>query len=94
MRGGRRDLFAGAALLACAIFLPFAFDDRYAITQTTLFFLWATVVTQWNLVLGVGGVFSLAQMALFAFGAMARRCSAITAAGRCGWRCQPPLSER
>jgi len=43
--------------------------DRYLITQTTLFFIWATVVTQWNLVLGVGGAFSLAQMALFACGA-------------------------
>jgi branched-chain amino acid transport system permease protein len=69
MRGARRDLFVGAALLACAIVVPFAFGDRYAITQATLFFLWATVVTQWNLALGVGGVFTLAQMALFAFGA-------------------------
>eukprot|EP01036_Dinobryon_divergens_P043453 gene43453-57840_t len=37
----------------------------------TLFFIWAIVVTQWNLVLGVGGIFSLAQMALFAVGAYA-----------------------
>ena len=49
--------------------MPFAAPDRYVITQATLFFIWATVVTQWNLVLGVGGVFSLAQMALFAVGA-------------------------
>ena len=44
---------------------------RYIITQMTLFFIWAIVVTQWNLVLGVGGIFSLAQMALFAVGAYA-----------------------
>jgi branched-chain amino acid transport system permease protein len=69
MTSGRRDILAGAAVLGCAIAVPFVFSDRYLITQTTLFFLWATVVTQWNLVLGVGGVFSLAQMALFAFGA-------------------------
>ncbi len=57
------------ALLFCALIVPFAAPDRYVITQATLFFLWATVVTQWNLVLGVGGVFSLAQMVLFAVGA-------------------------
>ena len=42
---------------------------RYIITQITLFFIWGVVVTQWNLVLGVAGIFSLAQMALFAVGA-------------------------
>ena len=66
MSGARRDLLAGMALLFCALIVPFAAPDRYVITQATLFFLWATVVTQWNLVLGVGGVFSLAQMVLFA----------------------------
>ncbi len=68
MKGGRRDLFVGGALLACAIAAPFVFPDRYFTTQVTLFFIWATVVTQWNLVLGIGGIFSLAQMALFACG--------------------------
>jgi len=65
----QRNKLAGVAMLGCAIALPFVFPDRYAITQTTLFFVWATVVTQWNLVLGVGGIFSLAQMTLFACGA-------------------------
>ena len=36
-----------------------------------MFFIWATVVTQWNLVFGVAGIFSLAQMAIFAFGGYA-----------------------
>jgi branched-chain amino acid transport system permease protein len=49
--------------------LPAFVDTRYVITTLTLFFIWSVVVTQWNLVLGVAGIFSLAQMALFAFGA-------------------------
>ena len=69
MTAGRRDLLIGAVLVACAAAMPFVFPARYVITQSTVFFIWATVVTQWNLVLGVGGVFSLAQMALFACGA-------------------------
>ena len=71
MSAGRRDLAIGLLLLAAAIALPFVTGVRYYITQATIFFIWATVVTQWNLVLGVGGIFSLAQMALFACGAYA-----------------------
>ena len=51
--------------------MPLLVGTRYIITQMTLFFIWTIVVTQWNLVLGVGGIFSLAQMALFAVGAYA-----------------------
>jgi branched-chain amino acid transport system permease protein len=69
MSKAMRDWVVGAALLVCAAVVPFVTHDRYIVTQTTLFFIWATVVTQWNLVFGVGGIFSLAQMALFAFGA-------------------------
>lgn len=64
-----QDLRIGLVLLIFAIAVPFVLDERYAITQITLFFIWATVVTQWNLVFGVAGIFSLAQMALFAVGA-------------------------
>ena len=69
MRQRKGGLVLGAALLLAAALLPFAVDTRYVITQMTVFFIWATVVTQWNLVFGVAGVFSLAQMALFAVGA-------------------------
>lgn len=65
----RRDLLVGLAVLALAIAVPIVFQTRYVVTQATLFFIWAIVVTQWNLVLGVGGIFSLAQMAIFACGA-------------------------
>jgi len=67
----RRDIVIGLVLLALAAAMPLVFTTRYIITQATLFFIWAVVVTQWNLVLGVGGIFSLAQMAIFASGAYA-----------------------
>jgi hypothetical protein len=67
----RRDILVCLALAAVMALLPFLVGTRYIITQMTLFFIWAVVVTQWNLVLGVAGIFSLAQMALFAVGAYA-----------------------
>jgi branched-chain amino acid transport system permease protein len=67
----RRDILIGLACLAAAMLVPFLFGGRYIVTQSTVFFIWAIVVVQWNLVLGVGGIFSLAQMALFATGAYA-----------------------
>jgi branched-chain amino acid transport system permease protein len=71
MTSVRRDLTIGLACLGVATAVPFLFPGRYIVTQSTLFFIWAIVVVQWNLVLGVGGIFSLAQMALFATGAYA-----------------------
>jgi len=65
----RRDVLVTVLLVALAAIVPFLISTRYIVTQTTLFFIWAIVVTQWNLVLGVAGIFSLAQMALFAAGA-------------------------
>lgn len=67
----RRDLLVGLFLLGLAACVPLLGPGRYVTTQSTLFFVWAVVVVQWNLVLGVGGIFSLAQMALFATGAYA-----------------------
>ena len=64
----KRDLVIGTVLLALFIIIPLTSPSRYTISQLTLFFLWATVVTQWNLVFGVAGIFSLGHMALFAFG--------------------------
>jgi branched-chain amino acid transport system permease protein len=71
MTGWKHHLIAGAVLVAVAAVIPFLFPVRYVITQITVFFVWAVVVTQWNLVFGVAGIFSLAQMALFACGAYA-----------------------
>ena len=71
MTDAKRHVLVGLALFAVAIALPFFLPGRYIIGQLTLFFIWATVVTQWNLVFGVAGIFSLAQMAIFAFGGYA-----------------------
>jgi branched-chain amino acid transport system permease protein len=67
----RRDILIALALAAVLALVPLLTGTRYVLTQMTLFFIWAIVVTQWNLVLGVAGIFSLAQMALFATGAYA-----------------------
>lgn len=71
MSARTRDIVITIALALVLAVVPFVIGTRYIITQMTLFFIWAIVVTQWNLVLGVAGIFSLAQMALFAVGAYA-----------------------
>lgn len=67
----RKDLLVAACVTVAAVTIPFLVDARYVITQATVLFIWATVVVQWNLVFGIAGIFSLAQMALFAVGAYA-----------------------
>lgn len=67
-QSGRRDLALAIALLAIFVALPFVFPTRYLIGQGVTLFLWITVVSQWNLVFGVAGIFSLGQMAVFAVG--------------------------
>ncbi|TMJ39222.1 MAG: branched-chain amino acid ABC transporter permease, partial [Alphaproteobacteria bacterium] len=67
----RRDIIIGLICLLVALLVPVVLGGRYIVTQATVFFVWAIVVVQWNLVLGIGGIFSLAQMALFATGAYA-----------------------
>lgn len=65
----RHDIVAWVLIVLGLAAIPLLVDSRYWITTVTLFFLWATVATQWNLVLGLAGIFSLAQLALFAVGA-------------------------
>jgi hypothetical protein len=69
MTSGKRDLVILLVLVLAMATVPAFVGTRYIITTLTLFFIWTIVVTQWNLVLGVAGIFSLAQMALFAVGA-------------------------
>lgn len=71
MSAAKRDILIAIVLAVLLALVPLLVGTRYIITQMTLFFIWTIVVTQWNLVLGVGGIFSLAQMALFAVGAYA-----------------------
>jgi branched-chain amino acid transport system permease protein len=61
----------GVALLMAVIF-PLAATQlstgRFILHLCILFFGWGIVVQSWNLILGVGGIFSFAQVALFAIG--------------------------
>ena len=57
-----------AALIAAAVALPMFVDSRYVLGQIILALFYATIASQWNLLFGFAGVFSLAQMAFFAFG--------------------------
>lgn len=61
-------LVIGCIVLVVAAALPFFVDSRYVIGQITLALFYAIVASQWNLLFGFSGVFSLAQMALFGFG--------------------------
>ncbi|MEO1194264.1 MAG: branched-chain amino acid ABC transporter permease [Pseudomonadota bacterium] len=64
-----RDLLVAVFFLALFAAMPFLLDGRYYLGQIILVFFYAIVASQWNLVFGMAGIFSLAQMALFAFGA-------------------------
>ncbi len=66
-----RDLVVAFLFLALFVALPFLLPGRYYLGQIILVFFYAIVASQWNLVFGMAGIFSLAQMALFAFGAYA-----------------------
>lgn len=62
------DLLIAVALFAAALAAPFLIDSRYVLGQLILTMVWASVAVQWNLIFGYAGVFSLAQMAIFAVG--------------------------
>ena len=64
----QRDYFLILVLALIGIVLPYFVGSRYTISQLTLFMIWATVVSQWNIVMGFAGIFSLAQLLLFAIG--------------------------
>ena len=67
----KTDLAITAVLIAIAIALPFFVDSRYVMGQIVLALFYATIASQWNLLFGFSGIFSLAQMAIFAFGGYA-----------------------
>lgn len=63
-----RDAIFGGVLLAIAIIIPFLDPGIYFVKQLTLLFIWTAAVTQWNLVFGVAGIWTLAHMVIFATG--------------------------
>lgn len=64
----RTQLLIGLVALAALIAVPFLTDSRYIVGQVLLGLFYAAIASQWNLLFGFAGVFSLAQMALFGFG--------------------------
>ena len=63
-----RDAIFGGVLLAIALIIPFLDPGIYFVKQLTLLFIWTAAVTQWNLVFGVAGIWTLAHMVIFATG--------------------------
>ncbi|RUM98156.1 branched-chain amino acid ABC transporter permease [Pseudaminobacter arsenicus] len=64
----RQHVLLYFSLLIALALVPAVDSSRYLLGQLTLFLIWVGVVTQWNLVFGVAGIFSLAQMMVFAIG--------------------------
>ena len=64
----KRDYIIFAVLLGLAIAYPWINPPRYLLASVLLMFCYATVVSQWNLVFGLAGIFSLGQVAIFASG--------------------------
>lgn len=67
-RAIRTDLIISLAVIAVAVALPFFIDSRYVLGQVVLALFYAIIASQWNLLFGFAGIFSLAQMAIYAFG--------------------------
>lgn len=64
----RLDIAIGLVFLIIAVAAPFMIDSKYLIGQLIVGLFWASIAAQWNLLFGYAGVFSLAQMAVFAMG--------------------------
>ena len=65
----RKNLKIAVAVAALFALLPLVVTERYLLGEVIVFFIWAIVASQWNLIMGHAGVFSLAQLFLFACGA-------------------------
>jgi len=59
------------ALLAMPWVLASSGTGRFLLHLIILFFVWGIVTQSWNLILGVGGIFSFAQVAFFVVGGLA-----------------------
>lgn len=65
------DLWIAVLLAFVLAALPLLIDSRYILGQVILAMFYAIIATQWNLLFGFAGIFSLAQMAVFALGGYA-----------------------
>ncbi|WP_131195928.1 branched-chain amino acid ABC transporter permease [Lichenihabitans psoromatis] len=62
------DIVMALVVIAALVAVPFVVESRYILGQIILMLFLSTVASQWNLLFGYSGVFSLAQMAIFGFG--------------------------
>ena len=65
------DLVTAAVVLAAIVAIPFFVESRYVLGQIILALFLSTIASQWNLLFGYSGVFSLGQMAIFGVGGYA-----------------------
>lgn len=68
LRRYRGDLIGALVVIAGLVAIPFLIDSRYILGQVVLALFYATIASQWNLLFGFSGIFSLGQMAIFGFG--------------------------
>ena len=64
----QKHLVGAAIFVALMATVPFVVSERYILGEVIVFMLWASVATQWNVLTGHAGVFSLGQMLFFAIG--------------------------
>ena len=91
-----------AAIILVLLALPWVLTDfstgRFVLHLLILFFIWGIVTQSWNLILGVGGIFSFAQVAFFVIGGLASGAAAqqlgLSPLSRFGSRPLSPPSPR
>jgi branched-chain amino acid transport system permease protein len=69
MTGLQRHLGFGLLVVVGFAALPLVITERYMLGEIIVFFIWAMVAMNWNVLMGHAGVFSLAQLLFFACGA-------------------------
>lgn len=65
----KRHLLGAVLLFVFMAIVPTFVTQRYFLGEIIVFMIWASVAVQWNVLTGHAGVFSLAQMLIFAIGA-------------------------
>ena len=68
MLGKKTPVWPISIGLGILALIPLATSNAYILRLVILAFIWISVNSSWNLVMGVSGIFSLAQLALFAIG--------------------------
>ena len=76
-RGKNTKFVAYTVLMLAAILVPFVITDNYTLHLIIVSLVWACVVTNWNLTLGYGGMFHIAQPTFLAVGGYTAAISAV-----------------